>query len=114
MSNIEDHHPSRSNPPEASAGATPQSGLDQESVEETLRAYRQIPINERNWRRDAGFQLLPDSEKNHELIDEGVRDVRSLSLTIRHAVSKDTRQERLRDLLAEIDIELQKERYETM
>jgi len=98
----------------ASPEAAPTSDTNQEGPAETMRAYQNIPINERNWRRDRGFQLLADSEKQHELIEEAVRDVRNLSVTIRHAISDDTRLRRLRDLLAEIETELQKDQYDAM
>ena len=110
MSNSPDHHPYS---PDAGAGPS-QSGLDHASVEETLRAYRNVPVNERNWQRDPGFQMLSESEKHHELIEEAFRDTRNLSVTLRHTISNDTRAQRLRDLLVEIDLELHRERYDTI
>jgi hypothetical protein len=82
-----------------------------ESTAEALRAYHDVPLSERNWRRDAAFPMLARTEQKHELIEEALRDLKSLSVTIRHAILDDARQRRLRDLLAEVDMELKKDQY---
>jgi hypothetical protein len=95
-----------SNDPGDTAG---RESVAREGASDALSGYRLIPPSERNWRRDAGFQALPDKEKRAELVQEAIRDTRLLSQTLRHAVSDATRQNKLRDMLLEIEFELQKD-----
>ncbi len=74
-----------------------------------LQAYKETPPSERNWRRDAGFYQLTENERHQELIAEAIRDTRALSETLRAAIRDPQKQRRLRELLQEIDNELQQE-----
>ena len=87
-------------------GAERASAQDLQSL---LSTYRRIPPSDRNWRRDKGFQALPENEKHAEFVREAIRDTRLLSETLRHAVLDVDRQTRLRDMLLEVEFELQKD-----
>ena len=73
-----------------------------------MKSYKETPFTERNWRRDAGFYQLPENDQHRELLAEAIRDTRALSETLRVAVSDPQKQRRLRDLLTEIENEIQK------
>jgi hypothetical protein len=83
------------------------------SVEETklhlTAEYSEIPADQRNWRNDAAFRLLSAAEQHDQLVAEALRDAKALSETLRHAVKDPKRRQLLRDLLAEIEFELQAE-----
>ena len=99
--------------PEGSAGegigASLTSDEASEKARQALRAYREIPPSQRNWRRDPGFQFLSEGERHKELVDEAIRDTRALSETILRAVPNVERQRHLREILINVEFDLQKD-----
>jgi hypothetical protein len=92
----------------------PNKDLAGETGTESLEAYRRIPLSDRDWRKDAAFRALPEKERLQELHTEAVRDANRLVETIRHAVSDQERQRRLRDLMVQVESELGKEQYQSL
>ena len=110
--NLPDQDSTRRQAPEAEPfGSSDDNATAQQAQ---IDSYRRLPASERNWQRDTGFQFLPETEKQQELIAEAIRDVRALLQTIRHGVSNQERQRRLRDLLAAVEFELQKNQYHSL
>jgi hypothetical protein len=93
---------------QAASESQSQAGTSTEASD-SLQTYRRLPTRDRNWRSDAGFQLLSEPEKHDQLVAEAIRDTISLSETLRRAVSNSERRDRLRHLLLEIEFELQAE-----
>lgn len=81
----------------------------EEMDEMVLKGYQETPFSERNWRRDAGFYQLPETERHQELVAEAIRDTTALQETFRAAIPDPEKNQRLRQLLADIINELQNE-----
>jgi hypothetical protein len=72
------------------------------------------PIAPESPKRDGHDGPSPEQTKRHELLEKALSETKVLHQSVRQAVPDSARQARLRDLLAAIESELQKQYYESL